>query len=113
MPTAPTTTSSPARRIEDYWSTIGRVDHVINDKNRMFVRVHRDFWQEDKNRSFGNDVNGIILNRINRAIAFDDVHVFTPDVPAELPLRHDAAGVPGAPRQLGLRSDARSASRRI
>lgn len=66
------------KAIEDYWSTIGRVDHVVNDKNRMFVRFHRDFWQEDKNRSFGNDVNGIILNRINRAIAFDDVHVFTP-----------------------------------
>jgi hypothetical protein len=66
------------KALEDYWTTIGRVDHVINDKNRMFVRVHRDFWQEDKNRSFGNDVNGIILNRINRAIAFDDVHVFSP-----------------------------------
>jgi hypothetical protein len=66
------------KALEDYWSTIGRIDHVINDKNRMFVRVHRDFWQEDKNRSFGNDVNGIILNRINRAIAFDDVHVFSP-----------------------------------
>jgi hypothetical protein len=66
------------KALEDYWSTIGRVDHVINDKNRMFVRVHRDFWQEDKNRSFGNDVNGIILNRTNRAIALDDVHVFSP-----------------------------------
>lgn len=66
------------KAIEDYWSTIGRLDHVINEKNRMFIRVHRDFWQEDKNRSFGNDVNGIILNRINRAIAFDDVHVFSP-----------------------------------
>ncbi len=66
------------KAIEDYWSTIGRVDHTFSDKNRMFVRFHRDFWQEDKNRSFGNDVNGIILNRVNRAIALDDVHVFTP-----------------------------------
>jgi hypothetical protein len=66
------------KAIENYWSTISRVDHVISDKNRMFVRFHRDFWQEDKNRHFGNNVNGIILNRINRAIAFDDVHVFTP-----------------------------------
>jgi hypothetical protein len=66
------------KAIEDYWTTIGRVDHVINDKNRMFVRFHRDFWEEDKNRHFGNDINGIILNRINRAISFDDVHVFTP-----------------------------------
>jgi hypothetical protein len=66
------------KAIENYWSTISRVDHVINDKNRMFVRFHRDYWEEDKNRHFGNSVNGIILNRINRAIAFDDVHVFTP-----------------------------------
>jgi hypothetical protein len=66
------------KAIENYWSTIGRVDHVINDKNRMFVRFHRDYWQEDKNRHFGNDINGIILNRINRAISFDDVHVFSP-----------------------------------
>jgi len=66
------------KALEDYWTTIGRVDHTINDKNRMFVRYHRDFWQEDKNRSFGNDVNGIILNRINRAIALDDVHMFSP-----------------------------------
>ena len=49
----------------------------FRDKNRMFVRFHRDYWQEDKNRSFGDDVNGIILNRINRGIALDDVHVFS------------------------------------
>ncbi|MBI5281590.1 MAG: carboxypeptidase regulatory-like domain-containing protein [Candidatus Solibacter usitatus] len=66
------------KAIEDYWTTIGRIDHVFNEKNRMFVRAHRDFWEEDKNRSFGNSVNGIILNRINRAIAFDDVHMFSP-----------------------------------
>jgi hypothetical protein len=66
------------KAIEDYWSTIGRVDHVFSDKDRVFVRLHRDFWQEDKNRSFGNDVNGIILNRINRGLAFDEVHMFTP-----------------------------------
>jgi hypothetical protein len=66
------------KALENYWTTIGRVDHVINDRNRLFVRWHRDFWQEDKNRSFGNDINGIILNRINRGIALDDVHMFTP-----------------------------------
>jgi hypothetical protein len=66
------------KAIEDYWTTIGRIDHVFSEKNRMFVRGHRDFWQEDKNRSFGDSVNGIILNRINRALAFDDVHMFSP-----------------------------------
>ena len=66
------------KALEDYWTTIGRFDHVISDKDRLFVRVHRDYWQEDKNRSFGNDVNGIILNRINRGIALDEVHMFSP-----------------------------------
>jgi hypothetical protein len=68
--------SLPAK--EFYWAIIGRVDHAFSEHNRMFVRFHRDFWEEDKNRSFGNDVNGIILNRINRGIALDDVHVFSP-----------------------------------
>ncbi|MBL8215406.1 MAG: TonB-dependent receptor, partial [Bryobacterales bacterium] len=65
------------KAIENYWTTIGRVDHAISDKDRLFVRLHRDFWEEDKNRSFGNNVNGIILNRINRGIALDEVHMFS------------------------------------
>jgi hypothetical protein len=65
------------KALEDYWTTIGRVDHAISDKDRLFVRLHRDFWEEDKNRSFGNNVNGIILNRINRGIALDEVHMFS------------------------------------
>ena len=67
--------SAPA--LEDYWTTIGRIDHAFSEKNRMFVRWHRDFWEEDKNRHFGNDVNGIILNRVNRGIAVDDVHMLS------------------------------------
>ncbi len=65
------------KAIEDYWTTIGRVDHAISDRDRLFIRLHRDFWEEDKNRSFGNNVNGIILNRINRGIALDEVHMFS------------------------------------
>jgi hypothetical protein len=86
LPNSPGTATADGRNnyflsgkaLEDYWTTIGRFDHAFSEKNRMFVRIHRDYWQEDKNRSFGNDINGIILNRINRGIAFDDVHVFTP-----------------------------------
>ncbi|MDZ4802624.1 MAG: carboxypeptidase-like regulatory domain-containing protein [Bryobacteraceae bacterium] len=66
------------KALENYWTTIGRVDHTFSDNDRMFVRFHRDFWEEDKNRSFANDVNGIILNRINRGISLDEVHMFTP-----------------------------------
>ncbi len=68
--------SLPAK--EDYWTTIGRFDHAFSEANRMFLRFHRDFWEEDKNRHFMNDVNGVILNRINRGIAIDDVHMFSP-----------------------------------
>lgn len=66
------------KALEDYWTTIGRFDHAFSDSDRLFVRAHRDFWQEDKNRTFANDVNGIILNRINRGIALDEVHMFSP-----------------------------------
>ena len=68
------------KAIEDYWTTIGRVDHAFSESNRMFVRFHRDFWEEDKNRTFGNDINGVILNRINRGLALDDVHMFSPSL---------------------------------
>jgi len=65
------------KALEDYWVHLFRVDHAFSDKNRMFVRGHRDFWEEDKNRNFGPSAPlGVILNRINRGLAVDDVHVF-------------------------------------
>ena len=67
--------SLPAK--EDYWTWIGRFDHAFNEKNRMFVRIHRDWWEEDKNHHFNDNVNGIILNRNNRGIAIDDVHMIS------------------------------------
>src|SRR5262249_21940282 len=70
------------RTTEDYWTTIGRFDHAFGDNDRMFVRFNRDYWLEDKNHNFlydpvSRNVNGIFLNRINRAIALDEVHVFS------------------------------------
>jgi hypothetical protein len=84
LPNSPSTETADGRNnwflsgkaLEDYWTTIGRVDHAFSDNHRMFVRFHRDWWEEDKNRTFGNDLAGIILNRINRGIALDDVYVF-------------------------------------
>ncbi len=66
------------KALEDYWAWITRVDHSFSEKHRVFLRVDRDYWQEDKNRNFNNDVNGVILNRNNKGIAFDDVYVFNP-----------------------------------
>jgi hypothetical protein len=63
---------------EDYYVHFGRVDHAFSGNHRVFVRAHYDFWEEDKNRHFDNDVNGLILNRINRGVALDDVYVKGP-----------------------------------
>lgn len=67
------------KALETYWTNIGRVDHAFNENHRIFFRLHRDYWQEDKNRNFGNDnITGVILNRVNRGAAFDDVYVIKP-----------------------------------
>lgn len=66
------------KALEDYWVWITRLDHAFSENHRVFLRLHRDFWEEDKNRNFSNDVNGVILNRNNKGIAFDDVYVFNP-----------------------------------
>ncbi len=68
------------RSLEDYWVNVARVDHAFSERNRMFVRIHYDFWEEDKNDHFNNRINGIILNRKNRGVAFDDVMVLSPSL---------------------------------
>ncbi|MGH9658927.1 MAG: carboxypeptidase-like regulatory domain-containing protein, partial [Bryobacteraceae bacterium] len=64
--------------LEDYYVHLSRVDHAFSDNHRMFVRVHYDWWEEDKNDHFANRINGIILNRINRGLAFDNVYMMSP-----------------------------------
>jgi hypothetical protein len=54
------------------------VDHAFNEAHRAFVRVQYDKWTEDKDDHFNNGINGIILNRVNRGIALDDVVVLSP-----------------------------------
>lgn len=68
------------RSLEDYYVHIARVDHAFSENHRVFVRIHYDFWEEDKNDHFDNRINGIILNRINRGVALDDVLVINPQL---------------------------------
>jgi len=69
------------KALETYWTNIGRVDHAFSENHRIFVRFHRDYWQEDKSRFFGPAAPaGVILNRINRGAAFDDVYVINPSL---------------------------------
>lgn len=71
-----------SKAIENYWTNQGRVDHTFSEKHRIFGRMHRDYWQEDKNRFFSatDNISGIILNRVNRGVALDDVYVFSPSL---------------------------------
>ncbi len=71
-----------SKAIENYWTNQGRVDHTFSEKHRIFGRMHRDYWQEDKNRFFNatDNISGIILNRVNRGVALDDVYVFSPSL---------------------------------
>jgi Carboxypeptidase regulatory-like domain/TonB dependent receptor len=63
---------------EDYYVHFGRLDHNISEKHRIFLRVDYDYWEEHKNNLYSNIASGIILNRINRGLAFDDVYVIGP-----------------------------------
>jgi hypothetical protein len=66
--------------LQDYYVHLARIDHALSENHRMFGRVHYDFWEEDKDHRFGreNIANGIILNRVNKGLALDDVLVLSP-----------------------------------
>lgn len=70
--------SAGVKDIDDYYVHLARVDHTFSDKHRAFLRLHYDWWSEDKQQFYGNETTGVLLNRINRGIAFDDVYVINP-----------------------------------
>ena len=63
---------------QDYYVHMVRGDHAFTSNHRIFARVHYDSWEEDKNHWFGDNVNGIILDRTNFGFALDDVLVINP-----------------------------------
>jgi carboxypeptidase family protein len=66
---------STPKAIEDYYVHLWRIDHSFNEKHRFFARFHYDWWEEHKNDTFLNGNNALILNRINKGVALDDVYV--------------------------------------
>jgi hypothetical protein len=66
------------KALERTWVHLVRIDHAFSENHRAFVRVSKDFWEEDKNRVFTTGANGIILNRQNEGVTLDDVYVFNP-----------------------------------
>ena len=86
LPNAPNTATADGRNnyfsapkaIQKTYSNLLRFDHAINENHRVFLRVHYDFWKENKNHHYLNEINGIHQNRPNRGVALDDVVVLNP-----------------------------------
>ncbi len=55
-----------------------RLDHAFRSNHRAFLRLHYDFWKENKNDSFSTGIQGLFSNRPNRGAALDDVIVLSP-----------------------------------
>jgi hypothetical protein len=69
---------SAPKAIQKTYSNLLRLDHAFSENNRAFLRLHYDFWKENKNHDFLNEINGIHQNRPNRGVALDDVIVLNP-----------------------------------
>ena len=70
---------NPSRSDELYHVHIARFDHALSQNHRVFVRIDYDYWDEHKNK-YMPDIQGLVLNRINRGIALDDVIVLGPNL---------------------------------
>jgi hypothetical protein len=86
LPNSPSTATADNRNnffsapkaIQKTYSNLVRFDHAFSENHRVFLRAHYDFWKEDKNHDFLNEINGIHQNRPNRGVALDDVMVLSP-----------------------------------
>lgn len=63
----------------DYFVHFMRFDHSFSEKNRIFVRLDYDHYLENNSNFYGNLASGLLLTRINKGAAFDEVLVLTPN----------------------------------
>jgi len=68
------------KAIQKIYQHLLRLDHAFSENHRAFLRLHYDFWKEDKNDSFGTGIQGLFSNRPNRGVALDDVIVLNPSL---------------------------------
>jgi len=68
----------PDIRKQRYNSHIARVDHAFSSRNRMFVRVNRHFFYNEKN-ALGVAATKNIYEQYKRGVALDDVMVLGPN----------------------------------
>lgn len=71
-------TSNYTRATNDtfkYYVHFFRFDHEFSEKNRMFLRFDYDHQLENQSNFYGNLATGLLLTRINRGLALDEVLV--------------------------------------
>ncbi len=68
------------KSIQKIYQHLLRLDHAFSENHRAFLRLHYDFWKENKNDSFGTGIQGLFSNRPNRGVALDDVIVLSPSL---------------------------------
>ena len=57
---------------------MGRVDHVISDRHRVFGRVTHSWLNFYRNQYFNNEARGLNRYRFQNGVALDDVYVISP-----------------------------------
>ncbi len=64
----------------DFWQVMGRADHVISPKHRVFVRYTQSWLNFYRDRMFHNEARGLNRYRLQNGVALDDVYVISPSL---------------------------------
>lgn len=62
----------------DFRQNMGRVDHVFNDRHRIFGRFTQSWLNFYRNDWFQNEARGLDRYRLQRGFGFDDVYMVSP-----------------------------------
>lgn len=63
----------------EYFAHMGRMDHNINDRHRIFGRYHQSHQVYDSGQYFPNIFTGSRRHRWSKGVGFDDVYVLNPE----------------------------------
>ncbi len=69
---------TPGPSWDTFYTHLFRVDQIISDKQRLFVRGDTNHRIQSYQDWFNNDSNGSLFWRDNRGVTVDDVYVFSP-----------------------------------
>ena len=88
----------------DFLQHMGRVDHVINERHRVFARGTYSWLNFYRNRYFNNEARGLNRYRHQRGVAIDDVYVVSPSFLVNLKYGMTWFNQPDGPYSVGYDS---------